>query len=276
MKRNQRLFCFLSVFSLFLCGIVTLSHANEEVSRIDLLSSKTAHGGGADLILGLHISMLPGWKTYWRSPGDAGLPPQFNWSGSSNIGEVTVLWPKPEVFETAGLKTWGYKEDVVFPLHITILEKNKAASLHLEMFYGVCEDVCIPLKQQAFLNLPAGEGEKTANAALIETYLRQVPVSAERDGLIQDISLRLVAKKDLIAEFHSEKELVAPSVILEGEEGDFFDIAGFDTSVSKKGIKNTFEIKADLADTSRSLKGRTLTVTILDKGVAVEGQIAVK
>jgi len=276
MKRNQRLFCFLSVFTLFVGSFAALSQAAEEVSKVTLLSSKTAHNGGKDLLLGLQISMLPGWKTYWRSPGDAGLPPQFNWSGSTNIGEVIVLWPKPEIFETAGLKTWGYKEDVVFPLRVTIPKKSKEASLNLEIFYGVCEEVCIPLKQQVSLNLPAGEGQETVNAALINRFLDQVPTSADQDSQIQEISLRAVDKKDLIAEFHTERKLAAPNVILEGEDGDFFDVAGFDAVASEKGVKNTFEIKADLADTSRSLKGRTLTVTILDKGVAVEGQIAVK
>lgn len=276
MKRNQRVFCFLSIFSLFVCAVATLSHASEEVSKVNLISAKTVHNGGTNLLLGLHISMLPGWKTYWRSPGDAGLPPQFNWSGSSNIGEVTVLWPKPESFETAGLKTWGYKEEVVLPLRITVPKKNEDVFLNLEIFYGVCEEVCIPLKQQTSLRLSANEGKETVNTDLIKSYLKQVPVSAGKDSQIQDISLRLIEKKGLVAEFHSEKELVAPSVILEGEDGDFFDIAGFNSSIGKKGIKNIVEIKADLVDTSRSLKGRTLTVTILDKGVAVEGQIAVK
>ena len=61
---------------------------------------------------------MQGWKTYWRMPGDAGIPPQFDWSGSQNVKSVEVLWPAPQRFIDSGGETVGYKDRVVFPLRI--------------------------------------------------------------------------------------------------------------------------------------------------------------
>ncbi|MFD2440837.1 protein-disulfide reductase DsbD domain-containing protein [Paracoccus kondratievae] len=70
-------------------------------------------------ITALHLRLEPGWKTYWRSPGDAGVPPRFDWAGSQNLGEVRLLWPRPEVIESEGERTLGYREELILPIEIT-------------------------------------------------------------------------------------------------------------------------------------------------------------
>src|SRR5690349_4532496 len=65
---------------------------------------------------GLEIHLEPGWKTYWRNPGDSGVPPSFDWSKSTNLADVTVSWPAPERLEDEGGTSIGYKHDVVLPL----------------------------------------------------------------------------------------------------------------------------------------------------------------
>lgn len=67
----------------------------------------------------LHLRLEDGWKTYWRAPGDAGIPPQFSWQGSSNIADLSITWPTPEVFETSGYRTIGYHDELVLPVEIT-------------------------------------------------------------------------------------------------------------------------------------------------------------
>jgi len=74
--------------------------------------------GPGERLAGLRLSLKPGWKTYWRSPGEAGVPPDFDWSGSLNVKSVEVLWPRPRPFESFGLETLGYAERVVFPLRL--------------------------------------------------------------------------------------------------------------------------------------------------------------
>jgi len=95
-------------------------------------------------VTGLRLTLAPGWKTYWRTPGDAGIPPQFDWSGSDNIGGVAVSWPTPEVFDQSGMRSIGYSDQVVLPLHVRPKSDGQAITLQLSMDIGVCRDICIP------------------------------------------------------------------------------------------------------------------------------------
>ena len=98
---------------------------------------------------GLDIELDKGWKTYWRMPGDAGIPPQFDWSRSRNVKSVEVLWPAPQRFHDQGGETIGYKDRVVFPLaHRSGKSAMQPVELDLSLFFGVCEDICIPGKAE--------------------------------------------------------------------------------------------------------------------------------
>ena len=65
---------------------------------------------------GVEIRLAPGWKTYWRYPGDSGVPPQFDFANSDNVKSVSVPWPAPQRFSDSDGNTIGYKDNVVFPL----------------------------------------------------------------------------------------------------------------------------------------------------------------
>ncbi|HCX68676.1 MAG TPA: hypothetical protein DHK64_14410, partial [Rhodobiaceae bacterium] len=56
---------------------------------------------------GLHLELSKGWKTYWRSPGEVGIPPSIDWAGSENIENVEFLWPAPERFTAFGIENFG-------------------------------------------------------------------------------------------------------------------------------------------------------------------------
>ena len=95
----------------------------------------------------VRLTLAPGWKTYWRTPGDAGIPPQFDWSGSRNLATVGLHWPKPGVFLTAGMRTIGYEGDVVLPITLT---PRGDGPLHVEttLDIGVCSDICVPHRME--------------------------------------------------------------------------------------------------------------------------------
>lgn len=95
-------------------------------------------------IAGLRLRMAPGWKTYWRQPGDAGIPPQFDWSGSDNLGAVGITWPTPKIFLTAGMRTIGYTGDVVLPIALVPRKPGEPIRLNAEIDMGVCSDICVP------------------------------------------------------------------------------------------------------------------------------------
>ncbi|MEP1030151.1 MAG: protein-disulfide reductase DsbD domain-containing protein, partial [Alphaproteobacteria bacterium] len=83
-----------------------------EQTKARLVAAVTGTGSAAMLRLGLEFHMQPGWKIYWRSPGDAGIPPRPNWDGSDNLASAKILWPAPERFSVLGLETLGYKKEV--------------------------------------------------------------------------------------------------------------------------------------------------------------------
>src|SRR3954467_12942944 len=107
---------------------------------------------GAVLLGGIAFQLQPGWKTYWRTPGDSGVPPRFDFSKSDNVEAVTVLWPAPLKFDDgAGGHSLGYKQQVVLPLRIVAKSTDKPVTLRAEIHYAVCEKLCIPVDANAEL-----------------------------------------------------------------------------------------------------------------------------
>jgi DsbC/DsbD-like thiol-disulfide interchange protein len=109
---------------------------------------------GAVLLGGIAFQLQPGWKTYWRTPGDSGVPPRFDFSKSENIEAVTVLWPAPTKFDDgAGGHSLGYRNQVVLPLRIVAKNADKPVTLRAGINYAVCEKICIPVEACAELAL---------------------------------------------------------------------------------------------------------------------------
>ncbi len=138
--------------------------------------------GATPLRAGVEIKMQPGWKTYWRYPGDSGVPPRFDFSGSENLAAAKVLYPAPHLFTDESGNSLGYKDGVTFPLLVTPKEKGKPVTLHLKLDYAICAKLCVPAQGNAELALAAGPSAQ--DAALSEAEAR-VPrtVTAAQAGL---------------------------------------------------------------------------------------------
>jgi DsbC/DsbD-like thiol-disulfide interchange protein len=118
--------------------------------------------GAAALRAGVEIKMQPGWKTYWRYPGDSGVPPAFDFEASDNVKTVTVLWPAPVRFADGSGNSIGYKEPVIFPLRVVPRDASKPVTLRLKIDYAVCETLCVPAKGKAELALSRAAGSQEA------------------------------------------------------------------------------------------------------------------
>jgi DsbC/DsbD-like thiol-disulfide interchange protein len=111
-------------------------------------------GADGSLRAGVEIRLAAGWKTYWRYPGDSGVPPVFDFSKSENVKSVSILWPAPHRFVDDGGASIGYKGGVVvFPVHVVPERLNRPATLRLTLDYAVCERLCVPAKGAAILEL---------------------------------------------------------------------------------------------------------------------------
>ena len=93
---------------------------------------------------GIQIDLAPGWKTYWRAPGDGGIPTSANWEGSENLAFAQLFWPRPEVFRTFGMRSVGYADRVVLPVHIEAQESGDIDA-QLQLRLGVCNEICLPV-----------------------------------------------------------------------------------------------------------------------------------
>lgn len=142
---------------------------------IQLLAGQ-AHPEG---LAGLEIQLAPGWKTYWRNPGDAGIPPTFDWSRSENLREVTVLWPAPSRYDQEGASSAVYHDQVVLPLKISAIDPSKPVKLALGLDYAACKTICVPAKGSANVVLSPGATTQGQGSAEIEQALKQVPVTRE-------------------------------------------------------------------------------------------------
>ncbi|ACL61679.1 protein-disulfide reductase DsbD domain-containing protein [Methylobacterium nodulans] len=114
-------------------------------------------GGQADGVryAGLEILLDRGFKTFWRDPGEAGMPPAVDWSASRNAAAVDVLWPVPRRMTEAGDVVFGYEDRVVLPLRVVPADPRSPVALRLRLDYGVCNDICIPVRADLSLTLPA-------------------------------------------------------------------------------------------------------------------------
>lgn len=118
---------------------------------------------------GVQIRLSPGWKTYWRYPGDSGVPPRFDWSGSQNVKAVEVLWPAPVRFDDGGSFSIGYKKDVTLPFRVTPRDAGKPVELALSLDFAVCEKICQPASAALNLTVPA-EGAGAPSPALANAF----------------------------------------------------------------------------------------------------------
>lgn len=92
----------------------------------------------------IKLTLAPGWKTYWRSPGDTGIPPQFDWSRSRNLHSVGITWPAPNVYREDGVVTIGYKNELVLPITIAPQKHGSPIKINTTLDIGICSDICIP------------------------------------------------------------------------------------------------------------------------------------
>jgi DsbC/DsbD-like thiol-disulfide interchange protein len=234
-------------------------------SKVRLVAGRAGEEAGLARFSGVQLRMDPGWKTYWRNPGDSGMPPEFDWTGSKNLKSAEVLYPAPRRFDDAGGVAVGYGDDVLFPVKLTPERESEPIELKVVFSYGLCKDLCIPNEVKLSLNLPA-DGEK-GEALLLETALAQVPKPAEA-GLLPEVT-GVEATLDGDA-----PKLVVDAVFPRGATGIDLFIDGGDAYVpvpkplgAARNGKQRFAVAFVSAEEAAAIKGKTLRLTLVsDQG----------
>ncbi|AQZ54317.1 MULTISPECIES: protein-disulfide reductase DsbD family protein [Hyphomicrobiales] len=210
-------------------GLASMSNAAESGSfsnpalEARLIAAENGVGPNAtSLSAGLHLELGEGWKTYWRSPGEVGIPPSIDWAGSENVEEVELLWPAPERFTAFGIENFGYHDEVVFPLRIALSDPGAPVRLNANVTLLTCSTVCVPQEFTLTLSLPRASGIDADAAALISAYAEKVPEEGAESGIsIQSAYLDPdMTALTLVA--HSERPFAGPDVFPELGAGTAF------------------------------------------------------
>ena len=155
--------------SILCAGLASAATAQniEDVADLSVLPGwRTADGSH---MAGLRITLAPGWKTYWRAPGDGGIPMQLSLGESDNLAGAELQWPVPEVFYQSGLRSVGYTDGVVIPLAVAPEDRGSPIELSGRVTIGVCEEICIPMEFDLSAVLPpVGARDGAIVAALVD------------------------------------------------------------------------------------------------------------
>jgi DsbC/DsbD-like thiol-disulfide interchange protein len=123
-------------------------------TKARLISSDTVSAG--QTLVGIELDMPAGTKTYWRIPGETGIPTQFDFAGSSGVSAPEVLWPYPELDTADGFRNYVYHGHLVLPVRLTVAGD---ATLDATVTLGVCSDICVPAQAKFSLPLHAGAAD---------------------------------------------------------------------------------------------------------------------
>ncbi len=156
---------------------------SDHETQLTVLSGWTTASGSQ--MVGLQIDMADGWKTYWRAPGDAGIPPQVSWVGSQNIKGAAFHWPVPEVFYEGSARSIGYSGSVTIPIEI-FPASDGAMRLSGTLDIGVCDEICVPVTLDFDQSLPASN---TRDPAIVAALVDR-PATASEAG-ISDVTCKV-------------------------------------------------------------------------------------
>jgi DsbC/DsbD-like thiol-disulfide interchange protein len=218
-------------------------------------------------VTGLVLEIAPGWKTYWRNPGAAGIPPKFDWSRSKNLASAEVEWPAPHQFNSFGLTTTGYSGRVVFPVKLVPKDPAKPVEVGLDLALGICRDICV--LQETSLEARIDGSATGTGATLVAAAEATVPRPGAELGL-KGATCRITGagkKRRFDAELTFAHSLPDPVVLLEGP-----DLAWFGAAKTKVEPGGRMSVAADLSvlDDSVWVNRSDVRMTVLAGNVAAD------
>ncbi len=224
---------------------------------------------------GLEIALMQDWKTYWRVPGESGVAPSFDWSASGNLGSVSVGWPVPHRFSDAAGETIGYKDRIVFPLHVQPLVAGTPVKLALKLFYAACNNICIPAEANLAIELVPGSHGDIADLALIENFTGQLPGQPKPGARpsVRRLSVDSVGgSAQLKVSMDGELDALATDIFVEGYDRAYFRKP---RPADKQPLTSAFLLPIDGLRSIDELRGHTLTVTVVSGVTRLEQRLPV-
>ena len=219
--RLFRVVCGLLLLNLPLLPAHAQSHGNSKWASQRLFQAE--HQADGSFWGGLEIALNPHVKTYWRTVGEAGLPPRFDWSASDNLADLTLAWPRPIRFEDGGGQSIGYDKTVLLPFLIKPINPQKPVTLDLTIDYAVCEKLCLPQHDRIKLVFDANKSPAPELVQALHHALALVPQKRDLGSSAHPSIERVINESDMIRiDTRLDPESHIEDVFVEGPDGWVF------------------------------------------------------
>jgi len=247
----------------------------ENYSKVRLVSGTGAREG--QYLVGVQIKLKPGWKTYWRMPGDSGVPPSFDWSASKNLKEAQVLYPAPHRFADASGTAIGYEDEVVFPVMVTPERAGEPVEFKLNVDYGICKTLCIPNEASLNIELPRQSATGQGYDVLLTRFVDLVPKPAETGKLpaLGGIEAKLDSTKpELVIDANFADGATGTDLFVEAPGGAFVPVPKPLGPVQNG--KQRFVVSFASPAEAAAIRGKKLTLTFVSNEGAREASVTVE
>ena len=253
-------------------GLVSEQHADaastawvgDNHAAVRLITATDAVSSTSSLEAGLEFRYAPGWHGYWRTPGDAGVPPVLDWSGTPGLSAATISWPAPRRVVIEGLQNSVYEGRVVLPVRLAFAaplgaDRGASADLHAVVDYAACSNVCVPFHADLALSLPSGTARPSAEASDIAAAVAAVPGQPATVGLAvvgQTVSGTAPDRKLVLSLRSDAVPFDQPDLFIEGA-GSGIPAA---PTVELRDRDHTAVLTVDLGDAQFSPRGSVMTL----------------
>jgi DsbC/DsbD-like thiol-disulfide interchange protein len=259
----------------WLSAAVALAGEGGGWTTLDQARLRLVDGGmkGEQRLAGVQFDLSPGWKTYWRVPGESGVPPVFDWSGSANLKQAEVLWPAPSRHHDEGGEAIGYKDRVIFPVEVVASDPAQPVSLRLSLQFAVCQSICIPAEAKMELTLPATPAS-TDDRQLVLDALARVPAAAGGAIDVKETMLEPAPERegyDLVVQLEGTGNMSA-DIFVEGYPDAYFAAP----KPLDGAAQSTYRLPVLGLKRPAELVGKRLTLTVVAGGRSVVRSVVVR
>lgn len=261
-------------------AVSTVHAASDWVSGLGYKARLVEGSANADgtVQAGFEIVLEDGWKTYWRVPGESGIPPLLEFKSSSNIKDVTVHWPAPATFKDSTGFSIGYKHHVLLPFTVTPEVGAQSVELNLSAFFGVCSEICVPADARISLSLDPGNKEGRDQRIIDDAMIKVPTLAHSPDFNVSQAKLESGSDAE-----HVYVQLQLPDsaddiiVLTEGPQNWYFD-PYLDKVARTNAKREPFMAKIPVYREARdALSGEEkLRITVIANGSAIEKTVTVQ
>ena len=239
-------------------------------SAVRLIAGSWRQEESTPVPAGIEIRLKPGWHTYWRYPGDAGVPPRFDFGASRNVKTLSILWPAPRRIREQGLSVIGYTNDVILPLAVVPQDRAAPVLLRLNIDYAVCETLCVPQQGSAQLFLAAGPSSRDSALAAASSRVPRKRALGE-GGML---AVRSIRREESAPRSRILIDVAAPGnasidLFVEGPSPDWALPLPSPAGDAPGGLRR-FAFDLDGAPPGAKYEGAVITVTAVTADEAIE------